>query len=180
MTRSQIQKLHHLGTDNNARRVMRNLNEWLCSRFIEEKVYYLNKRGREKIGSENIANWNPSVLHTVMRNDVYLYLKPSQWHIEQSIEVGNEGFKIVPDAIGVRRELDQERFFFVEIDNTQRWSENLNKLQKYRKLKEYKVWQEHHGYFPTIVWLTKSKLRANELKKITDLKMNVYEWEEIK
>lgn len=179
MTRSQLQKLHHLGTDNNARRVLRNLNEFLSSRFIEQKVYYLNKRGRERIGSEKEVNWSPSVLHTIMRNDMFLYLNPLRWHIEQPVEVKGD-FKIVPDAIGVRKELDQERFFFVEIDNTQRWSENLKKLNRYRRLKDYRVWQDHHGYFPTIVWLTKSETRIAALRKVIDLKIETYHWEEIK
>ncbi|PEI87275.1 hypothetical protein CN679_22635 [Bacillus pseudomycoides] len=51
LSRKQIQVLHDLGGDRNASRVMKDLEEYVSSFRDSEKVYYLNKEGRERIGS---------------------------------------------------------------------------------------------------------------------------------
>jgi hypothetical protein len=178
MTRSQIQKLHNLGSDHNARRVLRNMDDFLNFRHMQEKVYYLNKVGRERVGSTKVIHWIPQVEHILMRNDLFLYFRPIEWRIEEPVSVGE--FKIIPDVIGCKKMLDRRRYFFVEIDNAQRWTNNLTKLKHYKRLKEYGTFQEQFGYFPNLVWLTKSSVRAAELRKYKDLTMEIYEWEEIK
>lgn len=156
------------------------MEDYLNCFRAEENIYYLNKAGRERVGSTNIRSKTPQYRHYLMRNDLYIYLnKPEVWEPEYTIEV--EGIKIIPDVMYTKFVLNDERYFFAEIDNEQILSNNLNKLRKYKALKETKVYQESMGYFPVLVWVVKTEHRKKELLKYGEgLKQEILLWSDIR
>ncbi|WEG14194.1 replication-relaxation family protein [Pullulanibacillus sp. KACC 23026] len=163
-TRSQLQRIHDLGGDRNARRVLNNMSAYLNSFQDRENVYYLNKKGAERIGSDKILTRNQKYQHTLMRNELYIHLgQPNTWKPEVTINV--------PDKIKIRMDAcfndDRNIPVFVEIDNLQKMIENHKKLEHYKQLKDLKVLQKKYGVFPLIVWLTTTKLRRDKIYKIS-------------
>lgn len=181
LSRSQIQKLHRLGSNRNACRVLKNMEDYLNSFRVEENIYYLNKNGRDRVGSQVVRTKTLQYRHFIMRNDLYIYLgKPSAWQPECEIEI-DEKVKIVADVMFMRYELGKERYFFGEIDNEQVMKRNIEKIEQYKKLKASNVYQQQLGYFPTLVWVTKSDRRKQDLLKYGErLKQDIYLWEEIR
>ena len=73
LSRSHLQKLHRLGGDRNAQKVLKRMEEYLYS-FREDgygAVYYLNKVGRQMIGSNKVVKRTLQVRHALMRNDFF-------------------------------------------------------------------------------------------------------------
>jgi len=180
LSRSQIQRLHGLGSNRNACRVLANMDDFLNSFRAEENVYYLNKNGRERIGSKDIRSKTLQYRHFLMRNDLYIYLKkPSIWENEYNIDIN--GVKIIPDVMYTKKVLNEDRYFFAEIDNEQIIATNLNKLRKYKQLKDTNVYQKQLGYFPTLSWVVKTERRKVDLLKYGEgLKQEIYLWSEIR
>src|SRR6478735_7233500 len=54
INRTQLQTLHDLGSDRNARKVMQNLGEYVHCFRDGEKVYYLSKEGRERVDCSKV------------------------------------------------------------------------------------------------------------------------------
>jgi hypothetical protein len=100
LSRSQLQRLHHLSGDRNARRVLANMNRYLSYLRGDngENVYYLNKSGRERIGSNVIRQKTNQTGHFLMRADAYIHYTGSQdWRNELKFSV--EGVTtVIPDA----------------------------------------------------------------------------------
>lgn len=180
LSRSQIQRLHGLGSNRNACRVLANMDDFLNSFRAEENIYYLNKNGRERIGSKDIRSKTLQYRHFLMRNDLYIYLnRPKLWRAERIIDVG--GVKLIPDVMYTRKVLDKDRYFFAEIDNEQIIATNLNKIRKYKQLKETNAYQNKFGYFPTLTWVVKTERRKADLLKYGEgLKQEIYLWGEIR
>lgn len=180
LSRSQIQRLHDLGSNRNACRVLKNMEQYLNSFRVEENIYYLNKNGRERVGCTDVRNKTLQYRHFIMRNDLYIYLhRPSVWEAEYNIEI--DGIKIIPDVMYRRKVMNEDRYFFGEIDNEQIMAKNKEKIERYKALKEHGAYQKTLGYFPTLVWVTKSERRKNDLiRYMKDLKHDIYLWEEIR
>lgn len=176
LTRSQIQKLHSLAGDRNAIRVMQSLEEYVSCFRAGENVYYLNKKGRERVGSDIVRTKLGTVEHYLMRNDLYISKKPQLFIPEQRIKVGD--LTIVTDAI---MQPANSLRHLVEIDNIQKMLKNEEKIRKYRLLKETKAFQEQYGYFPRLVWVTKTESRLKRLKELCEgLDTVIYLWEDIR
>lgn len=156
------------------------MEDYLNSFRVEENIYYLNKAGRERVGSKNVRSKTPQYRHFLMRNDLYIYLKkPAVWEPEYQIDIDN--IKIIPDVMFVKRVLNEDRYFFAEIDNEQVLSSNLNKIRRYKQLKETKAYQDSLGYFPVLVWVVKTEHRKKELLKYGEgLKQEVLLWSDIR
>lgn len=141
---------------------MNNLSEYTNFFYDHrEKVYYLNKQGAELIGmSDTPPTKNRNFKHTLMRNDLYIYLgMPKHWLKEHPIKLENKFIR--PDVI-FKKEGKQ---YFVEVDNTQKMSVNLEKIEDYKKLKD-----TYSKDFPEIIWLTTTELRRQNLSKICQSK----------
>jgi hypothetical protein len=136
-TRNHLQKLHDLGTDRNAIRVLKEMNEYLHIKRVSENIYYLNQLGREVIGSEKEIKWNNQIDHHLLRNDMYIYFEcPKDWENELPITfkyqngLNYKEVTIVPDATFTLNDV----FHFLEVDRTQSMTENKKKISQYQLL----------------------------------------------
>jgi hypothetical protein len=125
-------------------------------------VYYLNKEGREWIGSEHEVKWSLQAEHYLMRNTVYIhYGCPDSWEIEKPVYfrpvIGNTERYIIPDA---RFEIEGRKHF-VEIDRTQSMSVNKKKLEEYAQISP--LMETDLGHKPVIIFFTLKESRKNLL-----------------
>lgn len=168
-SRSQLQSIHSLGSNRNATRVLKNMEPYLHS-FVEgESIYYLNKAGRDTIGSDKVVTRNSNYRHTLLRNDVYIYMKcPENWINEYKI--GETG--IVADAIAVLN----RKYYYIEVDNTQKMAVNKQKMEAYLQFKHSGVWEKYSKEpFPILLFYTVSEPRRHQLSELNPgLEMLVY------
>lgn len=168
-SRSQLQKLHTLGSNRNACRVLQKLSPYLNSFRSDENIYYLNKQGRELVGTDKVMTKNMHYHHILMRNDAYiLFGCPSYWKPETPIKTSQ--FTIVPDVFFCKRQ-----YHFLEVDRTQKMTVNYNKIKRYKALHESGVFQRRYKHFPKLVWITTTDYRMNKLLEVSgDLPCDVY------
>lgn len=164
LTRSQIQKIHDLKSDRNARRVLQDMNKYLNYFRDGQRIYYLNKEGREKINCRVTRNKITSAQHYVMRNDLYIYLgQPATWRNEIKM-ISREGTKdeiiIVADAHFTRN----GRHHIVEVDYMQKMKKNKIKIDKYRRLIERNAFRG----MPKLIWVTTTKYRRKTLLELCE------------
>ncbi|WP_078379178.1 replication-relaxation family protein [Sutcliffiella halmapala] len=170
LSREQLQRMHRLGQDRNAQRVLSNMAEYIAH-FHEhkKKIYYLNAAGREMVQAEKVRKKTPQVNHYLMRNDLYICLgRPSTWKNEVKISVNN--ISLISDAVYIYNKLHQ----FIEIDYKQSMAKNIKKIKKYRKLSTY------NPQF-SLVWVTTTAFRMKKLEKLCEgLQGKVYLWEDLR
>ena len=170
LSREQLQKMHDLGQDRNAQRVLSNMSEYI-SHFTEErkKVYYLNAAGREMVQSEKVRKKTALVNHYLMRNDLYIHLKrPSSWKNE--IKIALNDMSLIADAAFISNKLHH----FIEIDYKQSMSKNIQKIKKYKQLAAL------NPKF-ALIWVTTTPYRKKKIESLCEgLKGRVFLWEDIK
>jgi hypothetical protein len=178
LSRGQIQLMHDLGGDRNARRVLANLSDFVANFRGEsgESIFCLNRAGRERVGAEVVRQKTNQVNHFLMRNDFYIRFLPEDWKNEMKMSV-KDVVTVIPDAY-FRYEM---RRHFLEVDHLQHMHKNREKIEKYRKLKETGAFQEKLKYFPRLVWVTMAESRKKQLLEWSvGLEAIVYTWEEIR
>ncbi|MCI3925161.1 replication-relaxation family protein [Paenibacillus sp. TRM 82003] len=179
MSRSQIQRLHGLSGDRNARRVLANMDHLLSSWRCEtgETIFYLNKYGRERVGAEKVRQKIGQVGHYLMRNDMYIHLgSPREWKNEVRYRV-EDVLTIVADAV---YQVNGRRHF-LEVDHLQHMVKNEEKIEKYRLLRSLGVLQERLRYFPRLVWVTLTEARRRQLAEWCEgLDVMIHLWDEIR
>lgn len=119
---------------------------------------------------------NDQVQHKLMRNDAYIYFKPTGWKTEREFL---KPVAITPDAYFY----SGSTYKFLEVDNVQRWHINVGKMEKYQQFKKSGGFQKQMGYFPPIVWVVRFEVRKTKLKALAkemDLFCEVYLHDEIK
>jgi hypothetical protein len=124
-----------------------------------EYIYYLNKEGRELIGSDKVVQKTINYEHTIMRNDIYIHFGcPKLWQNEYKIP--NPEFTIIPDAIfSVKGQQ-----YFLEVDREQKMKKNIEKLLQYKRFKDMELWQKRNmGRFPVLVFYTSKDSRKHQL-----------------
>lgn len=155
-----MQILHGLGSARNASRVLKDMSDYVSYFLDGEAVYYLTKAGREAVGATKVRKKSLQARHFVMRNQMYIALGcPSSWINEAKLSVAGQA-TIIADALFKHG----EQFNVVEVDNTQKMSENRSKITKYRKLLELGVFKEP----PVFYWITKTEYRRKQLQKMCD------------
>jgi hypothetical protein len=177
LSRSQLQQLHDLAGDRNARRVLSEMSEFIsCFRYeTGENVYYLTKAGRERIGGGKPRQKTAQVSHFLMRNDVYIHFRPAEWRNEVKAAIGN--VSVIADAYFKF----QNRLHFLEIDRLQHMAKNKEKINRYKELHATGVYQEKFRYFPRLMWVTLTEGRKRQLVECCEgLDAQVYVWEEIR
>lgn len=110
-------------------------------------MIYLNKAGRELIGSTREVKAGPLLEHTLLVNQAYIYLGcPLDWRREYAIEAEQAGgydfgIKISGMTATVKKRIVADAMFsrngyvhFVEIDNTRAMRDNQRKIEKYREI----------------------------------------------
>ncbi len=179
LSRRQIQKMHDLSGDRNARRVLTNLKPSVASFRIEtgENVYHLTKVGRERVGCEVVRSKSLQANHYIMRADAFLHYKGSEdWKNEIKVSVADV-VTIIPDSYFRYNQMRH----FLEVDHLQHMSKNREKIEKYRKLKETGAVQKNIGYFPRLVWVTLTEARKKQLLELsTGLDVVVHVWNDLK
>ncbi|MEH6940912.1 replication-relaxation family protein [Bacillus sp. JJ722] len=159
-SRTQLQRIHRLGGDRNANRVLTEMREYLCSVRLEENVYYLNAEGRERVGCQRVLKKTGQVTHYLMRNALFIAFGcPASWRSEVKLEVSGEA-KVIADALFSR----ENRYYICEIDNTQKMAANRDKIARYRRMVELGVFKQA----PAFVWLTTTEYRRQELAKLCE------------
>jgi hypothetical protein len=148
--------------------------------FKGKNVYYLNKKGRDLIGSENEVSWTLQLEHYLMRNDLFIhYGCPKSWVIEKKVSYGTVGTKehyVIPDA---RFKNEHNIWTFIEVDRIQTMSENRKKIERYAELSPI---MQSQGQKPTIVFYTlrsSRKEKLNALCKEAGLDCVIYTQEEL-
>ncbi|MFS1516100.1 replication-relaxation family protein [Bacillus sp. SCS-151] len=160
LNRSQLQILHNLGSDRNASRVLKGMDDYLSYFREGENVYYLNKVGREAVDCDKVRKRTLQTQHYIMRN--YLYIAhgcPSSWQNEMSLEVKGV-VKVIADALFVK----DRRYYIIEVDHTQKMLENKSKVERYRKLIEAGVFERK----PVFRWITTTEYRRKKLTKLCE------------
>lgn len=165
MTRDQLRKYCRLGTIRNANRILLGLSEYLMSvRDGYQSIYYLSREGRAYVECDKIRKKGGHVVHTVMRNEFWLYNGcPFEWQNE--IKVTDGKTTIVVDAMYEKGKLQH----LLEVDHTKSMKENRLKIDKYISLYNNGLIAESLGHFPTVVWLTTTELRRKQLREACDL-----------
>ncbi|MCA1319778.1 replication-relaxation family protein [Bacillus tianshenii] len=157
LSRSQLQTIHNLKSARNASKVLKEMEGYLNS-FRDgggENVYYLNKEGRERVGSTKVLKKTSTARHYIMRNSVYIAFGcPTTWKNEMKLEVTGK-VKVIADALFKR----DKRLHIVEVDHTQKMTKNRSKVQRYKKLIELGVFEKQ----PQFIWITTTEYRRKHL-----------------
>lgn len=149
-SRSQIQRMFDLGSNRNAQRVLQNMNAYVNIMKRGEYVYYLNKKGRDFIGSDKKRSKGENIEHSLLRNEIYiLYDQPNEWRIESPIKRAGETF-IIPD---VTFEANGQKIL-LEVDRLQTMVNNRKKIEKYAQIKEK---------IPFLVWIVENHRRQPKI-----------------
>lgn len=143
-----LQRIHDLKSYRNACRVVRQLEPYIHSCYHErEKIIYLNKEGRQLIGSNKEVKRTSYMSHTLLRNEAYLYFQcPLDWKTEHPLETSQKVTtqfemmingkppvsikKVIADAVFTRNGY----LNIIEIDNTRNMSDNKKKIELYREI----------------------------------------------
>lgn len=167
LSRSQIQRLHRLGGDRNANRVLSDMSDYLNTVRLDEKVYYLNALGRDRVGATKVVKSSGQIEHYLMRNALYLaYGCPASWENEIKLTVAGK-VSIIADALFRVGSV----YNICEIDRTQKMAENRAKVDKYRELLALGVFEKR----PKLIWVTTTEYRRKQLAKLCEgLDVRIY------
>ena len=172
-TREQLQIINKLGGDRNAQRILARMenDKLINAARYEKKIYYLSNKGKQSIGSNKGDLKKSQIIHSLMRNDLYIKLgMPNYWRKEKPIKLNGEVF-LIPDATFKNK----GEFHFVEIDNKQTMRTNIEKIKKYKELSSVIFNQFNHT--PTLIWYTLSDVRKQKLKEVCEtlgVKFRIY------
>lgn len=160
MTRDQLSRYFRLGAKRNTNRVIGALSDYLSHvRDGHDFIYYLNANGRAYVDCYKIRKKGAHVEHTIMRNEFFLFYGcPSDWRSE--IKISDSKATVICDAMFTK----SLRYHFLEVDNTQPMSENRTKIKRYKDLYDNGLLAQKLQHFPTVVWLTTTELRRQQLQ----------------
>jgi Replication-relaxation len=167
--------------------VVRQLEPYTHQVFHErEKIIYLNKEGRELIGSKKEVKRTSYMSHTLLRNEAYLHFNcPLDWRTEHHLETEEKVVtkfemmingkppvskkKVIADAVFTRNGY----LNIIEIDNTRNMSDNKKKIELY---KEIMPKQQN----PKLYFFTQTEERKRKLQEwAKGLKCEVMTFKEI-
>ncbi len=143
-----LQKIHDLKSYRNACRVVQQLRPYIHEAFHNrEKIVYLNKAGRELIGSTKETKKSSLIEHDLLKNEVYLHFNcPNDWKTEckseveiavvPTLDMKINGLKpmtkkrVISDAVFVRNGY----VHLIEVDNTRKMLDNRKKINLYEEI----------------------------------------------
>jgi Replication-relaxation len=170
----QLQKIHDLGGYRNACRVVAELKPYLHEVRTNEKIVYLNKEGRQLIGSTKEIKKTPMMEHMLLANDVYIYFGcPVDWKTEYRFEVAEavSGVDIVVNGITpvTKKTLVSDAVFtrqgylhIIEIDRTRHMVDNVKKIQKYKEM--LPAIRKQYSLMPKLYFFTTTEDRKKKLE----------------
>lgn len=160
LSRSQIQKILHIDNVRTINLILSSMSPYLNHMRFSENAYYLNKKGREYVGSTNAVNKTNQLEHKLMRNDLRIYYDyPHDWKNEAELIVTINGKKqrIIADASFTI----QGTIFFVEVDNKQTMVNNYKKIDFYAEA--FRVIENRTGNEPMLIFYTNSEIRKEKI-----------------
>lgn len=119
------------------------------------RIYKLSKRGADLMGVNYMHGWSLTD-HKIMRN--WILLHESDIEIEEQVKIGDVA--VIPDAI-----IKGMMWKFIEVDRTQKWQANIDKLERYAALKNKGSFQKRDGRFPIILWMVEMESRIPKIKE---------------
>lgn len=175
----QLHNILKLGSYRHTCRVIRQLEEYLNVFRSQQKIVYLNKDGRQLIGSEKEVKKSVLFDHMLLANSAYVHYNcPIDWKREYIIETSQEpeydfGIQIkginltskkslIPDAVFTRNGY----VYLVEIDNTRAMLDNKKKIAKYKDM--WKEIQKHFSMQPKLCIFTQSDKRKHDFTQLCD------------
>lgn len=183
MTVRQLQRIHDLGSYRNACRIVSQLEPYLHVARGREKVFYLNKEGRELIGSDKEVKKSMQIEHKLLMNEAYIYFGcPPDWRTEYRIEHEEEItdiiIKIGSGKSVMKKCIVADAYFtgnFVEIDNTRHMKDNFKKIANYKEIFKLKKIN------PRLHFFTTTNSRKQKLEKwLEGMNHRVLTFDEIK
>lgn len=168
LTTSQLQRIHNLGGLRNAQRIIKDLDQYLCSTRIDginEKVHYLSKKGREWISSKKERKFTSFIPHFILRNQYFIHnrIEWRHWFPEQPKLKIDEDKTLIPDAFC---KVDGQ-WVFLEIDREQDMKKNEKKIEMYLECREKgKFPSKQYGGFPKVVFVTTTEYRQKRLRSM--------------
>lgn len=151
-SRSQLQRMFSLGSNRNAQRILKSMSSYVNIIKRGEYVYYLNKKGRDYVGSSVKRSKAENIEHALLRNEIYImYDQPEVWKIELPIELNGEKY-IVPDV----QFRANGTGFLLEVDRFQTMLKNKQKIDKYAKIK---------SKIPLLLWIIENENRKPKLEQ---------------
>ncbi|MEE3950783.1 hypothetical protein [Peribacillus frigoritolerans] len=190
-----LQQIHDLKSYSNACRVIKQLGPYINeTMFNKEKVIYLNKEGRELIGSKKEVKKNMLIEHTLLCNEAYLYFNcPLDWKTEYVIETK----ETVPSSFGIqfkgmslsnKKKVVSDASFsrngyvhLIEVDNIRGMADNKNKIESYVDI--FPEVKNRLGLIPTLFIFTSTEDRRRKFQgwmKQHNLRGDVKTFDEIK
>lgn len=172
-TRKQLQAVENMGKVRNAQRILQDMEreKLISSMKKEQKIYFLANRGKELLGITGKELTGRMVEHSLMRNDLYIRLQmPSDWAIEIESKTG-DGEVFVSDAVYTKN----GEIYFVEVDYKQAMQRNIEKIDRYAKVK-METWQVYKQHVRLIFYTTTihRKQRLEEYMRKKGLNGKVY------
>ena len=175
----QLHAILRMGSYRNTCLIIKKLEEYLNVDRGRQKVVYLNKEGRQMIGSNREVKKSVLFEHMLLANDVYIhYGCPADWKREFVIEINQDptydfGIQIkgltvvkkktiIPDAVFTRDGF----VHLVEIDNTRTMQDNRKKIQKYLEL--WPDIRKRFGLQPKLCVFTTSEKRKKEFLSLCE------------
>lgn len=173
----QLHEILKLGSYRHTCRIITQLEEYFHVIRSNQKIIYLNKEGRQLIGSLKEIKKSHLINHTLLANDAFIYYDcPLDWKREYSIELKQEpiydfGIKIkglsvvskkiiIPDAVFTRNGY----VYLVEIDNTRTMNDNKKKIETYKE--NWNEINKHFGLKVILCVFTKSQKRSIQFKEL--------------
>jgi hypothetical protein len=175
----QLHEILKIGTYRHTCRVISKIEPYLHVSRSQQKIVYLNKEGRQFIGSEKEVKKSVLFDHMLLANDAFIYYNcPVDWKREYVIETAQEpdfsfaiqvkGLtvatkkKIIPDAVFTGNGYVN----LIEIDNTRAMQDNRKKIEKYKEM-----WSEIRKQFnlqPKLCIFTRSEKRKKEFSQLCE------------
>lgn len=175
----QLHEILRIGSYRYTCKVISTLDTYLHIDRSRQKIVYLNKDGRQLIGSSKEVKKSVLFDHMLLANDAFIHYNcPTDWKREYAIETAQEteysfaiqvkGLsvatkqKIIPDAVFSR----DGYVYLIEIDNTRGMADNRKKIEKYRQM-----WPEirkQFGVQPKLGIFTLSEKRKKEFAQMCE------------
>ncbi|MCD4838187.1 hypothetical protein LRS37_04730 [Neobacillus sedimentimangrovi] len=170
-----LQKIHGLSYRNACRIISKQLRPYINETYFQrEKVIYLNKHGRELIGSDSEEiKVSKQTIHSLLRNEVYIYFQcPYDWKIEHTFHAhfkAPSDLDIIINGLNpiVKKAIVSDAIFkrngylhIVEVDNEQKMKENKKKIDIYRE-----ILPGYKDEAPILYFFTQTENRRQKLEE---------------
>ncbi len=167
LSRSQLQRILQIDNVRTINAILSSMSTCLNYARLHENTYYLNKKGRDYLGSKKVVNKTNQLEHKLMRNDLRIYYDyPKDWRNEPEliVKLNGQSEKILPDASFSMQGTNT----FVEVDNKQSMVNNYKKIDCYARV--FPTIARKSGNEPMLVFYTKTEVRRNKLFEYAESK----------